>query len=46
MEIPKQDIKSLTLSETSLMTEGLLNNLNRDEIIDLFAFMEKGASPD
>ncbi|MDA2928874.1 HEAT repeat domain-containing protein [Acidobacteria bacterium AH-259-O06] len=40
--IPKSDVQSRRVSESSLMPEGLLNNLTRREIIDLFAFLEQG----
>ncbi|MGH9338080.1 MAG: DUF7133 domain-containing protein [Acidobacteriota bacterium] len=43
ISIPKTDIKSRAVSKTSLMPEGLLNNLDRKETIDLFTFLEQGA---
>ncbi len=41
VNIPKPDIKSRRISKTSLMPEGLLDNLNVEETTDLFAFLEQ-----
>jgi putative heme-binding domain-containing protein len=38
--VSKQEIVSRRVSDASAMPEGLLNTLNRDEILDLLAWME------
>ncbi len=40
--IRRDEIVSRTTSPTSIMPEGLLNTLTRDEILDLLAFLEFG----
>jgi putative membrane-bound dehydrogenase-like protein len=39
--IPKPEIKSRRISKTSLMPDGLLDNLSPEETTDLFAFLEQ-----
>jgi putative heme-binding domain-containing protein len=45
VEVPKVDIESHTISETSVMPEGLLNTLQQEEILDLLAFLESAGDP-
>lgn len=40
--IPKKEIDQQQPSATSLMPEGLLNSLTKEEILDLLAFIERG----
>ncbi|MEQ8785623.1 MAG: PQQ-dependent sugar dehydrogenase [Pirellulaceae bacterium] len=42
VEIPKSDIESYTVSPVSVMPEGLLDTLERQEILDLLAWLEAG----
>jgi len=42
VSVPKQKIKTRAVSKTSMMPEGLLDNLSMKEIIDLFTFLERG----
>jgi putative heme-binding domain-containing protein len=42
LEIPKTEIQSRLLSKTSTMPEGLLNGLEKEEILDLLAYLESG----
>ncbi|HEV8605419.1 MAG TPA: hypothetical protein VGQ99_08645 [Tepidisphaeraceae bacterium] len=44
--IKKADVKSRSLSKLSPMPEGLVDNLTRDEILDLIAYLEAGGSRD
>jgi putative heme-binding domain-containing protein len=44
--IPKKDIKERRVSTLSAMPEGLLNTLNREEILDLVAYLEAGGRQD
>jgi hypothetical protein len=39
IEIPKKEIKSRTLSPVSMMPQGLADNLTKDEILDLIAYL-------
>ena len=39
LRIPKSEIEEMAPSRTSLMPEGLLDTLTKDEILDLIAFM-------
>lgn len=41
-EIPKDKIESHTISPVSVMPQGLLNTLSREEILDLLAYLETG----
>jgi putative heme-binding domain-containing protein len=43
--IPKDQIEKRDTSLISLMPEGLLNTLSRDEILDLLAFLQSGGNP-
>lgn len=43
IEVAKSDIESHTMTNTSLMPEGLLNTLNEAEIRDLLAYLETAA---
>jgi putative membrane-bound dehydrogenase-like protein len=44
--VPRDDIDSVTVSAVSLMPEGIENQLKRDEIIDLFAFLTLDRPPE
>ena len=44
-EIPKAEIESHQLSETSVMPEDLLNHFTKEEIADLLAWLEAGGNP-
>lgn len=44
-EIPKVDIESFEISETSVMPADLLNSFTKDEILDLLAWLEAGGNP-
>ena len=46
MEIAKGDIESATPSKVSLMPTGLLDKLNRDEVLDLLAYLLSRGNPD
>ncbi|HEY2934011.1 MAG TPA: hypothetical protein VGK99_19905 [Acidobacteriota bacterium] len=43
--IPKAEIKGRAVSKTSLMPEGLMENLTQQEMINLFAFLEQRTKP-
>jgi len=43
--VDRNQVKSIELSKTSLMPEGLLNYLNEDEILDLLAYMVARGDP-
>ena len=45
-EINKADIKSREVSKLSPMMPGLLNNLTKEEILDLLAFFEAAGKPE
>jgi putative heme-binding domain-containing protein len=45
-EINKSDIKSKEVSKLSPMMPGLLNNLTKEEILDLLAFFEAAGKPE
>ena len=42
-EIAKEDIESTEVSRVSPMPSGLLDSLEKDEILDLIAYIESGA---
>ena len=44
VEIPKSDIASYSESEISPMPKGLLDRLQKDEILDLLAYLEAGGN--
>jgi putative heme-binding domain-containing protein len=44
--LKKADITARALSKLSPMPEGLVNTLEKDEILDLIAFLESGGNPD
>ena len=44
VRIPKRDIVKRQVSEKSSMPEGLLDTLTKNEIWDLFAYLENGSS--
>ena len=44
-EVAKARIVSRDESETSLMPLGLLNSLNKEEVLDLLAYLESGGNP-
>jgi putative heme-binding domain-containing protein len=45
-EIQKADVEARKLSPISPMPEGLVNNLSKDEILDLIAYLESGGKRD
>ena len=46
-ELAKSEIDEMTAAKKSLMPDGLLDSLNRDELLDLLAFlMSRGNSQD
>ena len=45
-QIPKADIDEQDESKVSIMPEGLLNTMTRDEILDLIAYIISGANPE
>jgi hypothetical protein len=44
-EIPIKDIDEKRESKVSLMPEGLLTTLSKEEILDLLAYITTGADP-
>jgi putative heme-binding domain-containing protein len=46
IEIPEEDIVSEEPSPVSAMPVGLLYGFTKDQILDLFAFLESGGNPD
>ena len=42
VEVPKADIEKRVASKISPMPEGLVNNLTKDQIMDLIAYLESG----
>ena len=44
--LKKADITARAISKLSPMPEGLVNTLEKDEILDLIAFLESGGNPD
>src|SRR5258705_1753106 len=44
--IKKSDVKSRALSKLSPMPEGLVDNLTKEEILDLIAYLEAGGNRD
>ncbi|MBL9126284.1 MAG: c-type cytochrome [Verrucomicrobiales bacterium] len=44
--VAKSNVESVRPSDVSAMPEGLLATLERDEILDLLAFLESGGRPD
>lgn len=44
--VDRQEIEETFVSKTSMMPTGLLNNLTRDEILDLVAYLQSGGDPD
>jgi hypothetical protein len=45
VEIAKGDVESATPSKVSLMPTGLLDKLNRDEVLDLLAYLLSRGNP-
>src|SRR5438132_10899876 len=45
-EIPIKDIDEKRETKVSLMPEGLLTTLSKDEILDLLAYITTGAEPE
>lgn len=45
MEIPAAAVVSRRVSKISPMPEGLVNNLTREEILDLIAYLQSGGKP-
>jgi putative heme-binding domain-containing protein len=44
--VNREEIEEMTVSRTSMMPNGLLNNLSRDEVLDLVAYLQSGGDPD
>jgi putative heme-binding domain-containing protein len=44
-EVPKAEIESCEISETSVMPSNLLNSFTKEEILDLLAWLEAGGNP-
>ncbi len=44
--IARQEIEESFVSKTSMMPTGLLNNLTKDEVFDLIAYLQSGGDPD
>jgi putative heme-binding domain-containing protein len=45
VEIAKKDIKARTLSKVSMMPQGLVDNLTKEEILDLIAYLRAAGDP-
>ena len=45
LKVPKKDLQSREPLAQSIMPAGLLNLLNREQILDLLAFIASGSSP-
>ena len=45
VEVRREDIEEVTPSKTSLMPKDLLNQLNKQEVMDLFAYMLSRGNP-
>jgi putative heme-binding domain-containing protein len=45
VRVARSSIESRTVSKTSIMPEGLLNSLSREEVLDLLAFLESAGDP-
>ena len=41
-----RQVESMTASETSMMPTGLIDRLNREEVLDLLAYLLSGGNPD
>ncbi len=41
-----RQVESMTRSETSMMPTGLIDRLNREEVLDLLAYLLSGGNPD
>ena len=46
VEIDQQDIDEREESKVSIMPDGLLNTMTRNEILDLLAYIISGANPE
>jgi putative heme-binding domain-containing protein len=44
--INRAEIEETLVSKTSMMPNGLINTLNKDEILDLIAYLQSGGDPD
>jgi putative heme-binding domain-containing protein len=44
--VARGDIEETLVSKTSMMPNGLINTLNKDEILDLIAYLQSGGDPD
>lgn len=44
--IRRDEIEETLVSRTSMMPSGLLNTLNKDEVLDLIAYLQSGGDPD
>lgn len=44
--IDREDIEETLVSKTSMMPNGLINTLNKQEILDLVAYLQSGGDPD
>ena len=45
IEIPKKEIKLRGLSKVSMMPQGLVDNFNKEEILDLIAYLRSAGDP-
>ena len=45
IEIPKKDIKARGVSKVSMMPQGLVDNFNKEEILDLIAYLRSAGDP-
>ena len=44
--IPRDEIEETQPAKVSMMPAGLINTLNRDEVLDLVAYLQSGGDPD
>lgn len=45
-DVAQGDIEETLVSKTSMMPSGLINTLNKDEVLDLIAYLQSGGDPD
>jgi hypothetical protein len=44
-EVKKSDVAKRAVAKVSMMPEGLVNTLTKDEILDMLAYIESGGKP-
>ncbi|MBC7964542.1 MAG: c-type cytochrome [Fuerstia sp.] len=44
--VSRDEIEETLVSKTSMMPNGLINTLNKDEVLDLVAYLQSGGDPD